>query len=152
MRREMAAAVAAIVPETGLVGLNSADFVVGDEAWWLLEINPRPGATLDIFRDGDGRLFAHHVEACRGSLPDEPLRFSGSAAAAIVYASASIASVPAIDWPEWAADRQAPGTQVAEGEPLCTVLAEAETAEEAVRLVHERKLTIRDRLEKGAPS
>lgn len=37
---------AAAVP---LVGLNSADFLVDGGAFRLLEVNPRPGATLDIF-------------------------------------------------------------------------------------------------------
>src|SRR5204863_33546 len=55
-----------VVLAAGLVGLNSVDFVVAENGWHLTEINPRPGATLDIFRDSEPSLFALHVEACRG--------------------------------------------------------------------------------------
>ena len=53
-----------------LAGLNSVDFLVADDAVWLLEINPRPGATLDIFEPDGGSLFALHVQACGGVLPE----------------------------------------------------------------------------------
>ncbi len=41
----------------GLRGLNSIDFLVDGDSFTLIEINPRPGATLDIFEDRDGTLF-----------------------------------------------------------------------------------------------
>ena len=41
----------AITAATGLVGLNSLDVLATDDAFTILEINPRPGATLDVFDD-----------------------------------------------------------------------------------------------------
>ncbi len=46
-----------------LRGLGSADFLVGDEGPLLLEINPRPGATLDIFDSDDMPLLGLHLDA-----------------------------------------------------------------------------------------
>src|SRR5262249_26000367 len=57
---------AATVP---LFGLNSFDFMIDGEAFCLLEINPRPGATLDIFEPARNSLFGLHVAACEGALP-----------------------------------------------------------------------------------
>ncbi len=123
----------------GLKGLNGADFLVtGQEGAWLLEINPRPGASLDVLRDRGGRLVAAHVEACAGKLPRRALVFDGFRAAAIVFASCTVSSVPELAWPEWTADRQQAGTRVGTDEPLCTVLAEAESADAARALVMER--------------
>src|SRR5262249_1668816 len=53
------AALPALVEATGLVGLNSIDMMVAEDgAFSLLEINPRPGASLDIFDGaGEGALF-----------------------------------------------------------------------------------------------
>jgi predicted ATP-grasp superfamily ATP-dependent carboligase len=136
-----------IVAAVPLKGLNSADFIIDGDKHWLLEINPRPGATLDIF---PGDLFKAHVEACQGKLPSQPFSFTGAHAAAIVYAERDIPSVVAITWPEWAMDRQAPGTSVAAGEPLCTVRAEASTVEEAIKLLRRRELSIRQQLEGSA--
>ncbi|HEY2110687.1 MAG TPA: ATP-grasp domain-containing protein, partial [Dongiaceae bacterium] len=64
----IAAALTPLVEETGLVGLNSIDLMVDDDGeFHLLEVNPRPGASLDIF-DGEGSqaLFGRHVAACEG--------------------------------------------------------------------------------------
>lgn len=127
-----------IVAALGLVGLNSVDFLVDGETWHLIEVNPRPGATLDIFDSPETPLFAFHVAACRGERPDEAPRVSGAAAARILYARRDVERMPEIDWPRWTADRQPPGTHVAAGAPLCTVLAEAATAQRAQSLVAER--------------
>jgi len=125
-----------------LVGLNSFDFMVDDEAFWLLEINPRPGATLDIFEPCEGSLFGLHVAACAGALPAQPPKLAGAAAACIVYADRNIRSVPAMDWPAWAADRQRPASAVRTGDPFCTVFARAPTAAEAGHIVKQRAAAV----------
>lgn len=135
---KLAGAVAAIAGETGLSGLNSADFLVDQNSFVLLEINPRPGASLDVFGEREGRLFAAHVAAASGAGIAHPLHFDDASAAAIVYAARDIACVPAFDWPDWAADRQPAGTQVLAGEPVCTVRASAPQARQAVDLVRQR--------------
>ncbi len=106
-----------------LAGLNSVDFLVDGSDFYLIEINPRPGATLDIFHDHEGRLLRAHIEACQGHLSDEVLRFPEAEAAAFVYAPFAIARMPAFDWPVWSADRQKPFSAVAKDDPLCTVTA-----------------------------
>jgi predicted ATP-grasp superfamily ATP-dependent carboligase len=145
----MTTAIERLVAAVPLVGLNGADFLVGRGAFWLLEINPRPGATLDIFEPADTSLFALHMAAIRGALPECALLLPGAAAAATVYAPHDIPSVPAIDWPHWAADRQNAGTSVSAGEPVCTVVAHAHDAIAAKALVEERVAAI---LMKVAPS
>jgi predicted ATP-grasp superfamily ATP-dependent carboligase len=139
---DLSEAIRRIMAAVPLVGLNSADFLVQSDDWWLLEINPRPGATLDIFEPEGGSLFARHVAACGGVLDSRPaMRKSAKAAAAqaagIVYAERDI-PVPPIDWPDWTADRPRPGSAVNAGEPLCTVWAAAATPDEAKRLVVHR--------------
>jgi predicted ATP-grasp superfamily ATP-dependent carboligase len=121
-----------------LVGLNSADFLVDGDEFRLLEINPRPGATLDMFEPAEGSLFALHVAACEGRLSDAPPRLDGACAAAIVYAESDIVASPATEWPDWTADRPVPGTAIKAGEPLCTVKATAATAVAAKARVDER--------------
>jgi predicted ATP-grasp superfamily ATP-dependent carboligase len=134
-------AVRRLVTAVPLVGLNSADFLVDDDRFWLLEINPRPGATLDIFALDDGSLFALHVDACRGVRAPALGRPTAARASAIVYAEQDI-RVPALDWPDWTADRPHAGSVVNAGEPLCTVLATAATSDEARRLAARRSEAI----------
>jgi predicted ATP-grasp superfamily ATP-dependent carboligase len=125
-----------------LVGLNSIDFLVDGNAVWLLEINPRPGATVDIFEPAVGSLVALHVDACRGVLPAQVRAPDEARASAVVYARADIARIPRLDWPDWVADRSHAGTRVSAGDPLCTVLARAATADAARRLLERRIDTI----------
>lgn len=131
----------------GLRGLNSIDFLIAGERPTLIEINPRPGSTLDIFETEKGSLFEAHLEACLGRLPPCPLRFEGAAAAAIVYAPCAIGSMPQLDWPQWAADRQKAGTALRKDDPLCTVKASARDALRARELMDERIAFIHDTLE-----
>jgi predicted ATP-grasp superfamily ATP-dependent carboligase len=131
----------------GLRGLNSIDFLVEGDSAALIEINPRPGATLDIFEDREGLLFQAHIDGCLGRLPERQLEFEGAAAAGIAYVRGPIASMPTLDWPDWASDRQKPRTSLHLDEPLCTVKARAALPSQARKLVAERTAFILDNLE-----
>jgi predicted ATP-grasp superfamily ATP-dependent carboligase len=135
-----------IVAALGLVGLNSVDFLSDGGSYHLLEVNPRPGATLDIFTDRDGALFEAHLAACRGHLPRRPLVFTKAAATAIAYAPRELPSMPRLAWPDWCKDRQRPGTFLRAGDPVCTLSAEADTAATARARVGERLANFDDYL------
>ncbi len=142
----MISAAAALIELLDPAGLLSFDFLVEGEQAYLLEINPRPGATIEIFDDQDGNLFRAHVEAGLGNelwqrrnLPDEAGR-----AAAVLYADRGALTIGEIDWPEWAADKPAPGTLIAAEQPLASVRADGASADEAERLARSRLSTLAD--------
>jgi uncharacterized protein len=139
---KLTAAVQRIAAATSLVGLNSADFLIDGERFWLLEINPRPGATLDIFETGETSLFAHHVAASSGKLATASTRATDAKAAGIVYAEEDIASFSVSDWPRWAADLPVHGSTIKAGEPVCTVYASDYTAAGARELAEKRREAI----------
>src|SRR5690606_5145057 len=89
---------------------------------FLLEVNPRPGATLDIFDDAAGTLFAAHLAASEGATFPRPTP-EGGRAAAILYADAGPLKVPPLVWPQWVADRPAAGSRIPRYRPIATVLA-----------------------------
>jgi predicted ATP-grasp superfamily ATP-dependent carboligase len=122
----------------GLVGIASIDFLVEHTNWHVLEINPRPGGTLDIFDDGCGWLLEMHVQACGGSLIDPP-HYRGAQACAIAFAERDIESMPDMRWPDWCADLQVRGTRVEAGAPICTIRAAADDPETARPLVDHRR-------------
>jgi uncharacterized protein len=143
----MAAAVRRFVSEIPLVGLNSIDFLVDHDRFHLLEVNPRPGATVDIFEPQDGpTLFALHMAACRGELPARLPDCKTAAASAIVYAENDIPLIPFLNWPHWTADRPIAGSRISAQSPVCTVFATAATAAQAKELVVERSQSILARL------
>ncbi len=135
---EIARSVAVITSQLGLVGLNSADFIVSRETVWLIEINPRPGATLDLFEPVERALFDIHVGGCEGHAVAAPSCFEFRAAE-LVYAPRDIVMPHRRrNWPDWLADRPPPGTRFASGDPLCTVLASGAAVESARNQVNAR--------------
>jgi hypothetical protein len=135
---ETIARLAAAIP---LLGLNSADFLVAGDGFRLLEINPRPSATLDIFEPPGGSLFALHMSACAGALDVAAPKLPDAMAAALVYAERDL-TIPALQWPDWAVDRPHTGAAIGTGEPLCTVHAFAATATEARQFADRRLATV----------
>ncbi len=134
---EISRSVAVIAADLNLVGLNSADFLVSEEGVWLIEINPRPGATLDVFESNDGALFSGHMAACEGRLARAPVSLACKAAET-VYASREAAVREGLNWPDWAVDRSPPGTRFSAGDPICTVLAPGATVDLARACARER--------------
>lgn len=112
----------ALTRRCNLVGLCSADLIRDARGYHLLEINPRPGATLDIFDTEEAPLMEAHIAAARGRAIRLPV-FSDCMASVIAYADRPLEVFPRIDWPDWAADRQAAGTALQAGDPVCTIFA-----------------------------
>lgn len=147
LRSAIAAAIGGIVSETGLVGANSADFIVADGGFVLLEINPRPGASLDAFDlSHDASLFDLHCNACRGALPGAPPAARRGAASMIVYADRRLSAPDPAFWPDWVADIPRPGQPLRAGAPICTVTAVAAESGAARRLVVRRAKDLLNRL------
>ena len=137
--RQMALAVIRIARSFEIAGLASADFMVNGGEALLLEINPRPGATLDIFDCGEPPLMRLHLAAAReGRLPPRGLKFEDAMASAIVYAETGITVPPGMVWSDWSADRPKPSEWIDKNRPICTVWARSSTILRAKRLVEER--------------
>lgn len=127
----------------GIKGLASADFMVAGNAPLLLEINPRPGATLDIFDGDEAPLLGLHIDAVlRGRLPPRMSSRPGAMAAAIVFAPRRLAVPLTMAWPPWTADKAKPGEIIDKERPICTVWARAGTPARAKSLVEARTKTV----------
>ncbi|MGH6734667.1 MAG: ATP-grasp domain-containing protein [Methyloceanibacter sp.] len=146
----MARAVALATRAFGIKGLASADFVLKGNEALLLEVNPRPGATLDVFAGAAKPLLDLHLDAVLdGKLPRTGLKLKGAAAAAIVYAPRSVIVPRNMTWPDWAADIPKPGERIDKQRPICTVLARAGTKGRAKRLVETRKSIVLAKIQKA---
>ncbi len=145
---EIESACGAITAATGLVGLNSLDMLVAGDAFTILEINPRPGATLDLFDDPRGpSLWDLHVSATRGELPVQALGdTSGARAAMVVYADQARYVPAAVTWESGIADIPLPESRISAGMPVCTVIATGPDAAAARGLAERRAAVLLSRL------
>jgi predicted ATP-grasp superfamily ATP-dependent carboligase len=102
----------------------------------VLEINPRPSATMALYDDDfDQGLLALHIAACHGELP--PLaRHTGPIRALRIVYSQSATSIPVgFHWPEGCADIPNPGATIEAGQPLCSLVVQTDNRQEAEILV-----------------
>ncbi len=139
---KMVRSVARVTHAFGIRGLASADFIVNADGVFLLEINPRPGATLDVFDRDEAPLLRAHVDAVSHRKLPNYAPPEDASAAAIVYAPERLTIPLAMAWPAWAADRPKPGERIDKERPICTVAARAASSVDAKRLVEARTATI----------
>lgn len=134
LARQVRDAVSALVRSFGVRGLCSLDFLLGDSGIDVLELNPRPSASLELYAQDPGGLVRAHVRACeRGEMTvrsvDNPLLPRGNA---IVFARTALAlDERAAAWlaaePD-VHDLPQPQTRFAPGDPVCSVGASGPSA------------------------
>jgi uncharacterized protein len=148
---KLRSAVEGVCAALHLRGLVAFDFLIAGETPYLLDVNPRPSATLDVFDDELGSLFKAHVAACADHTPQLPAP-QGARAAAILYADPGALIVGSVAWPAWTADRPSPGTRIPRYRPIATVFAAGETAEAAFESCHRRLDELAEMLYAQAPN
>lgn len=131
----------------GLRGINGIDFVLDQRGWKLLELNPRPTATLELWDVAPmPPLLKLHVQACLGRLPNSLPSLPGSLAVAVVYAGEQVTIPSDFVWPDWCSDLPAAGSRIAAGEPICSVRAAGENSAVAAQWAEELRRSILRRL------
>ncbi len=146
LRTKLESAARDVASAFRIVGMASFDFIVADGTPHLLEVNPRPGASLDVLDDDIGSLFRAHVAACLGVAETgaTPVAPTSARAMAILHADRGALTLRATQWPVWSADRGPPGTYIPKGAPLASVFAEAATADAAEALARARLAELED--------
>lgn len=118
----------------GLRGLGSLDLVVDSDTCVVLEINPRPPASVALYPDAGGGVLTAHVRACR----DEPLQPVAAASdtvrgTEIVFARRALkldaATAAVIAARPGCHDLPAAGTSFDAGDPVCSVDADGADAD-----------------------
>lgn len=184
IREQLMHAAEMLAREFGLTGLNSIDAIAAtanadaaataDSPVFVLEINPRLSATVDLYSAAATKLFELQVQAClktysqnlrgRRSHDQDPHNQNPYAqpqrnmqqptrqhnAHAIVYAAAALELAAPVSWPDWVTDipaRHEKRLSIPAGEPVCTVLASAGSADAAKKLAQGRVETMQSLLQ-----
>ena len=128
-----------LVSNLGLSGLMTLDMISNGSDFWLLEINPRPGATFEL-HEGEMSYFAAHCDVFEGKHPTlRSVTEDGIFKAhSVIYASSRFEIPPGWTWPKWVRDRAAPGVSFWPGDPVCTVYSKANSSMAARAHVEQR--------------
>jgi hypothetical protein len=119
----MAALAARAAAASGCVGSVGIDFVLEKDAW-AIELNPRFQATVDTVERALGvNLFQLHLDACRGILPARPFRRRQYAIRQILFAPRNLViREDLMPLAPRVADIPWPGTRIAEGDAIVSVM------------------------------
>ncbi len=155
--RRVQAILALLVPAFGLKGLASLDFMLSGTQVSVLEVNPRPPASIGLY-GSHGPMAAHLLACTSGALPSS-LPAAGPAAVAspavqgseIVFARAPLRLDTALahwlaGWPD-VHDLPCAGQHFAAGDPLCSVAAHGASAAEVLARLQDSRTALLQSLE-----
>jgi predicted ATP-grasp superfamily ATP-dependent carboligase len=151
MKNHIARKLNALVETTGLVGLNSVDFILYDDKYFVVEINPRLSATMELYDpDFPQGLLQAHMQACEGELPESMPTEKNIRGHKIVWAQQNIKVPASFAFPAYCADIPQPGSFITKNAPLCSVLASATQHNEVTTLLTKRSIEIQFQLSEQA--
>jgi len=153
--RQVNHAVRSVAAAFSLRGLCSLDFLLDGDRVSVLEVNPRPPASMALY--GEQCVMAAHLRACTlGELPASPAaapapRVQGSA---VVFARRALAldEHAALRLAAWPGTHDLPcaGTRFEPGDPLCSLSASGATAGQVRTLLSQSRKALLTSLETTA--
>jgi methenyltetrahydromethanopterin cyclohydrolase len=135
-----------LVPAFNLIGLNSLDFIHANGNSTVLEINPRPPASMQLY---DADLLRRHLMTAsplkdwQSCSPPPPQ--SGYTGYQIIYAKQDIQIPENYIWENGTMDIPAAGVMCKTGQPICSIISHQSQAHAVLNELTLKQLT----LEKG---
>ncbi|MBK8817450.1 MAG: ATP-grasp domain-containing protein [Methylococcaceae bacterium] len=125
-----------LVAELSLKGLNSMDFIQSGRNCYVLEINPRPSASMQLYDDD---LFVRHIKACDGELYALKQNTAEITGFQVVYATQDLIIPAGFQWPEGVQDLPRENTRISVGRPICSMIMHAQDPETVVELLQKQQ-------------
>lgn len=125
-----------LVPDSGLVGINSLDAIWHNGQLHVLEINPRLSASMRLYADLP--LIQAHIASCQHDTMPAFQPNSKHASHCIVYARQAINNAQ-LDFPDWVEDRPNGHAAIAAGQPVCSLYAEGHSDSEVRQALQHKK-------------
>ena len=141
-----------------LRGLCGVDLVWDGERAWVVEVNPRPTASLECIEAAhEVDVFAAHLDGCDGRLPPVPPASRRAAGKAVVFATRDVRVGDTRGWPaRGIRDVPHPRERIAAGHPVCTLVSVQGSPEGVVADLEARAAALRaelgERVVLGAPA
>ena len=125
---------AVITREFSLHGVCSIDFIARGAVPYVIEVNPRPTASMELVERATGcSIWLAHLAGCSAALANLPgIEHSPTVAhgKAVLYARRPVVLGDTERWlsEDDVRDIPAPGERIARGSPICTIFASGRTS------------------------
>jgi len=121
-----------VVSHFGLVGSNGVDFVISEDAPFIIEVNPRFQGTLECVERVLGiNLVETHINACIEDIIPQGLEATCFCTRLILFAPFRCI-IPDLTSLECVRDIPLPGIIVQKGEPVCSVISDDKRCETSI--------------------
>lgn len=128
-----------------LRGLNSLDFIHAGDCCYVLEINPRPSASMQLY---DQNLLVRHIKASQGEFAIDALPSSAYPTGyQIVYARHDLTIPDQFEWPKYCLDLPESGSFIRTGQPICSIIAHQNESQSVSELLLTKQQLIINKLE-----
>lgn len=143
-----------MAPVFGLKGLNSLDFIHADGCSYVLEINPRPSASMQLY---DQDLLGRHIQSCVGPvgatsvaqfLASRRLKSPLQTGYQVIYAERDLIIPDHFEWPDWCMDLPKSGNMCRAGQPLCSIIAHQKNTRSVAEQLLTKQQLILNKLER----
>lgn len=131
-----------LVPIFKLTGLNSLDFIQHHEQSYVLEINPRPPASMQLY---DADLLLKHIHAKTISINEPTKRPCVYTGYQIIYAQQDIQIPNDYIWDNNCLDLPPAGLMCKTGQPICSIIVRKKQARAVVQALNNQQ----HKLQKG---
>jgi predicted ATP-grasp superfamily ATP-dependent carboligase len=126
------------------------DFILRDGVPYLLEVNPRCGASAELFEEAlNCSIFDLHVRACRGQLPGSMRKeLGGYLGKGILYARRNLQIDCTDHWFDLKLrDIPQNGAWIPKGAPVCTITGSGESVDACWESILEQAQRLRAEIE-----
>lgn len=130
----------------GLRGLNSLDFMLQEQDCYVLEVNARPPASLQLY---DAHSVNAHIQVCLSESFATPVYQETCSAFLIIFAADETLVGNSDKWPEWIVDRPMPGVIIGQGQPVCSIIARAKHQQQLMNCLDQQQQAVEHILATG---
>jgi|CXWL01.1.fsa_nt_gi methenyltetrahydromethanopterin cyclohydrolase len=134
-----------LVPLFKLKGLNSLDFIQAGDKSYVLEVNPRPSASMQLY---EGDWLTAHMDASQGFLCDRLPIQTDYTGYQIVYAGQDMLIPAMFEWPDGCMDLPVSGARISIGQPICSMIAHQKQAQAVLKQLSNMQQIIINKLER----
>ncbi|MCK5871999.1 MAG: ATP-grasp domain-containing protein [Methylococcales bacterium] len=114
-----------LTPFYQLQGLCSLDFILDKDQCYLLEINPRPPASMMLYQTD---LLKNHLLVCQNQPPSQNIACTKKYSAyQIIYTTKSLKILPTIHWPSYCHHIPMDGQIIPKDAPICSIIISENT-------------------------
>jgi len=124
-----------LITEFDFKGINSLDFIVNDGCCYMLEINPRPSASMQLYADD---ILSEHIACFYTNKISQSIALKTYRAYKIIFAEKKMV-LKNIKWPLWVVDIPEIASIIHIGMPICSIIAGGKNEQQVEDLLLSRQ-------------